>query len=281
MEHSRILQLGLVSRIVVWAILIALTIVMVLPFLWMISTSFKPPTEVIAWPPNMIPANPTLDNYAKLRTAAPFARFFLNSIIMSTLSTVGIILTSTLAGYIFSKYRFPGRNVLFGIILLTAMVPLEVYILPLFITMVDLKWLNTYQGMVAPYLIMSFGIFFMRQNIGHSIPDELLEAARMDGASDWRVFATMVLPLSKSAIGALAILAFMQAWAAFIWPLLITRRTAMYNMELGLGFFQNAFTIDFGPISAASVISFMPVLLVYFIFRKQIQRGVTLGAVKG
>jgi len=103
----------------------------------------------------------------------------------------------------------------------------------------------------------------------------------MDGASDWRVFSTMVLPLSKSAIGALAILAFQQAWAAFIWPLLVTRKVEMYNMELGLGFFQNAFTVDFGPISAASVFAFMPVLLVYFVFRKQIQRGVTLGAVKG
>jgi len=281
MEQTRVLQLGLPGRIITWTILILLSVIMVLPFLWMISTSFKPPTEVIAWPPNMIPSNPTLENYGKLRTAAPFVRFFANSIIMSTISTIGIVLTSTLAGYIFSKYRFPGRNLLFGIILLTAMVPLEVYILPLFMTMVDLKWLNTYQGMVAPYVIMSFGIFFMRQNIGHGIPDELLEAARMDGASDWRVFSTMVLPLSKSAIGALAILAFQQAWAAFIWPLLVTRKVEMYNMELGLGFFQNAFTVDFGPISAASVFAFMPVLLVYFIFRKQIQRGVTLGAVKG
>ena len=195
----------------------------------------KPPTEVTHGP-NMIPHNPTLENYAKLRTAAPFVRFFANSIIMSTISTIGIIITSTLAGYVFSKYKFPGRNLLFAIILLTAMVPLEVYILPLFMTMVDLKWLNTYQGMVAPYVIMSFGIFFMRQNIGHGIPDELLEAARMDGASDWRVFSTMVLPLSKSAIGALAILAFQQAWAAFIWPLLVTRKVEMYNMELGLGF---------------------------------------------
>jgi len=137
---------------------------------------------------------------------------------------------------VFSKYKFPLRNLLFAIILITAMVPLEVYILPLFMTMVKLKWLNSYQGMVAPYLIMSFGIFFMRQNITHGVPDELLEAARIDGASDWRTFFTMVLPLSRSAISALAILAFMQAWAAFIWPLLVTRRVEMYNMELAWAF---------------------------------------------
>jgi multiple sugar transport system permease protein len=281
MDQARVLQLGPVGRIAVWTLLIVISVIMVFPFLWMISTSFKPAPEVIAWPPRILPLDPTWENYARLRTAAPFARFFFNSLVMSTLSTAGIILTSTLAGYVFAKYRFPGRNILFAIILVTAMVPLEVYILPLFMTMVDLKWLNTYQGMVAPYLIMSFGIFFMRQNITHGIPDELLESARIDGASDWRTFATIVLPLAKSAIGALAIFAFMQAWAAFIWPLLVTRRTEMYNMELGLGFFQNAYTIDFGPISAASVVSFMPVLIVYFIFRKQIQRGVTLGAVKG
>lgn len=281
MDQARVLQLGPVGRIAVWTLLIIISVIMVFPFLWMITTSFKPAPEVIAWPPKLFPLDPTWENYAKLRTAAPFARFFFNSLVMSTLSTAGIILTSTLAGYVFAKYRFPGRNILFAIILVTAMVPLEVYILPLFMTMVDLKWLNTYQGMVAPYLIMSFGIFFMRQNITHGIPDELLESARIDGASDWRTFATIVLPLAKSAIGALAIFAFMQAWAAFIWPLLVTRRTEMYNMELGLGFFQNAYTIDFGPISAASVVSFVPVLIVYFIFRKQIQRGVTLGAVKG
>lgn len=281
MDNARVLQLGTPAKLLVWTILIALSVVMLLPFLWMISTSFKPPAEVIAWPPNLIPIHPTLDNYAKLTTAAPFGRFFFNSLLMSILSTIGIVLTSTLAGYVFSKYNFPLRDVLFVIILITAMVPLEVYILPLFMTMVNLKWLNTYQGMVAPYLIMSFGIFFMRQNISHGIPDELIESARMDGASEWRIFFTMILPLSISAISALSILAFMQAWAAFIWPLLVTRRIDMYNMELGLGFFQNAFTVDFGPIAAASVISFMPILLVYLIFRKQIQRGVTLGAVKG
>src|SRR5512142_1619793 len=119
MENSRVLQFGVAPRILVWSILILLSIIMVLPFLWMISTSFKPPTEVIAWPPNMIPIRPTLQNYAKLQTAAPFARFFLNSVIMSTVSTIGLVLTSTLAGYVFSKYQFPLRNVLFAVILIT------------------------------------------------------------------------------------------------------------------------------------------------------------------
>ena len=147
--------------------------------------------------------------------------------------------------------------------------------------MVGLKWLNSYQGLVAPYLIMSFGIFFMRQNIGHSIPNEMIDAARIDGASEWRIFRTVILPLSSSAMSALAIFAFMQAWAAFIWPLLVVKRQEMYTMELGLGLFQNRFTIEFGLISAGSVVSFIPVVVVFLLFRRNIVRGITLTGLKG
>ncbi len=281
MEEIRAMQLGPVAKVVSWIVLILLSITMLLPFFWMLSTSFKPPTEVVAWPPNMIPNEPTWANYQGLFKAAPFQRFFLNSLILSLASTVGIILTSTLAGFVFSKYDFPLKNFLFVLVLATAMVPLEVYILPLYMQIVQLKWINTYQGLAAPYLIMSFGIFFMRQNIGHTIPDELLAAARIDGASEWRIFRQIVLPLASSAMSALAIFAFMQAWAAFIWPLLIVQRQEMYTMELGLGIFQNRFTIEFGLISAGSVISFMPVVLVFLLFRKNIVRGVTLSGLKG
>ena len=213
--------------------------------------------------------------------AAAFHRFFLNSLVVSLLSTISIVFTSALAGFVFSKYRFPLRNLLFLLVLATAMVPLEVYILPLYVQMVRLKWLNSFQGLVAPYLIMSFGIFFMRQNIGHSIPNELIDAARIDGASEWRIFRTVILPLSASAMSALAIFAFMQAWAAFIWPLLVVKQQEMYTMELGLGLFQNRFTIEFGLISAGSVVSFIPVVVVFLLFRRNIVRGITLTGLKG
>jgi multiple sugar transport system permease protein len=280
-ESTRVTQLGPVGKTISMALLVLLTMVMVLPFLWMISTSFKPPPEVIAWPPNLVPHAPTWDNFFGLFAAAPFHRFFWNSLVMSVISTVSIVLTSALAGFIFSKYRFPLRNILFVLILATAMVPLEVYILPLYVQMVKFKWLNSYQGLAAPYFIMSFGIFFMRQNIGHSIPDELIDAARIDGASEWRIFRTVVLPLSSSAMSALAIFAFLQAWAAFIWPLLVVQAQEMYTLELGLGMFQNRFTIDFGLISAGSVVSFLPVVLVFLMFRRNIVRGVTLSGMKG
>jgi multiple sugar transport system permease protein len=281
MGESRILDLGPIGKTLAYILLIGIGISMVIPFLWMISTSLKPPPEVIAWPPNLIPHTPTWENYVGLFKAAAFHRFFLNSFVVSLLSTISIVFTSALAGFVFSKYRFPLRNLLFLLVLATAMVPLEVYILPLYVQMVRFKWLNSFQGLVAPYLIMSFGIFFMRQNIGHSIPNELIDAARIDGASEWRIFRTVILPLSASAMSALAIFAFMQAWAAFIWPLLVVKQQEMYTMELGLGLFQNRFTIEFGLISAGSVVSFIPVVAVFLLFRRNIVRGITLTGLKG
>ena len=236
---------------------------------------------MISWPPTLWPDNPTLENYASLRTAAPFGRFFFNSVFVATLSTLGIITTSTLAGYIFSKFRFPGRTILFILLLSTAMVPFETYLIPLYLIARNLRLLNTYAGLVGPYLIMSFGIFLMRQNIGSSIPDELLDAARIDGASEWRIFLQLVVPLSKSAISALGILAFIQAWSAFIWPLILATEREMYTMEVGLSIFQRRFTIEYGSITAGSTISILPILIIFLILRRHIIRGITLTGLRG
>jgi len=216
-----------------------------------------------------------------LTATAPFPRFFLNSMILSTISMLGILATSTLAGFIFAKYSFPGRNVLFVIILATAMVPFETYLIPLYFIIRQFRLINTYAGMVGPYLVMSFGIFLMRQSIGSSIPDELLDAGRIDGCSEWRLFGQIVVPLSKSAIGALGIFAFMQAWMAFIWPLILATTRDMYTMEVGLSAFQQRFTIDYGSITAGSTISILPVFIVFLLLRRNIVAGITLTGLKG
>jgi multiple sugar transport system permease protein len=263
------------------ALLVVGAVVMLLPFIYMIGTSFKPPTEVLTWPPTLFAVHPTWDNYLTLITIAPFPRFFLNSLIMSTVSALGILATSTFAGYIFSKHRFPGRDLLFVIILATAMVPFETYLIPLFFLIKQLKLINTYGGMVGPYLIMSFGIFLMRQSMSSSIPDELLDAGRIDGCSEWRLFRQIALPLSKSAIGALGIFAFMQAWMAFIWPLILATQREMYTMEVGLSVFQQRFTIDYGSITAGSTVSIIPVFIVFLLLRRNIIQGITLTGLKG
>jgi multiple sugar transport system permease protein len=269
------------SRALMQTVLLVGVIAMVFPFLYMIGTSFKPAPETIAWPPTILPKQPTLDNYQALTTKAPFARYFLNTLIVAIVSTLGILFTSTLAGFIFAKYRFPFRNLLFIIVLASSMVPFETYLIPLYLIAKDLKLINTYQGIAAPYLIMSFGVFFMRQAIGSSIPDELLDAARIDGASEWRIFRQIIVPLSSNAIGALGILAFIQAWTIFIWPLILATQREMFTMEIGLVAFQHSFTIDYGGMMAGSTVSILPIVIVFLLLRRQIIEGVTLTGLKG
>lgn len=253
---------------------------MILPFIWMVSTSFKPPTEVLAWPPRFVPIHPTVQNYIDAFNAAPFARFFVNSMLVSVISTVSILLTSSLSGYIFAKYEFPGRDVLFIIILATSMVPFQTYMVSFYLLMKNFGWINTYQGLVAPLLVMSFGIFLLRQNT-MGIPDELLDAARIDGCTEFSIYYRIVLPLTKPALAALAIFSFRNAWADFIWPLLVLNNINLYTMELGLGMFQHRFVVEYGSITAGSVISIFPIITVFTIFRRQITEGITLTGLKG
>ncbi len=262
-------------------ILILASVIMLIPFVWMVSTSFKPPTEVLTWPPQFIPQHPTWMNYFKVFSTIPIARYFFNSIVISAVSTLIVLGTSLIAGYIFAKFRFPGRNLLFLLILATAIVPFESYMIPFFLQMIDLKWVNTYQGIIAPYAIMSFGIFLMRQHIRSAIPDEFIDAARIDGASEWNIFRLIIVPLSISALGALGIFAFIQAWGAFIWPLLMASNRNIFNMELGLAVFQFKFSVDYGPLMAGSVLNVLPMIIVFIILRRQIIESIALSGLKG
>jgi multiple sugar transport system permease protein len=254
--------------------------IMILPFIWMFSTSLKPPTEILSWPPQLMPRTVTMYNYIQVFATAPFVRFFFNSLLMSTVSTLAIIITSTLAGYIFAKFDFPLKNILFILILATAMVPFETYMIPLYVRMVQFQWVNTFIGLVFPYLVMSYGIFFMRQNVKATIPNDLLDMARIDGVSEGGIYLKMVLPMLTGSVGALSIFAFMQSWAAFIWPLIITSTREWWTMELGLGMFQYRYTVDLGPINAGSVLSIIPVLVVFLILRRRIVQGITISGMK-
>ena len=269
-----------VSSIFAYSLLTFGALIMILPFIWMLSTSLKLPEDVLSWPPELFPKRPSLINYVTVFTTAPFVRFFLNSAAMATISTISILLTSTLAGYIFAKFNFPLKNFLFILILSTAMVPFETYMIPLYLRMVDFHWVNRFIGLVSPYLVMSYGIFFMRQNVISTIPDELMDAARIDGISEFGLFWRIILPLMSGAAGALAIFSFMQTWAAFIWPLIITSSRKLWTMELGLGMFQYRFTVDLGPINAGSIISILPVLLVFLFMRRHIMSSMTLTGMK-
>lgn len=266
--------------IIMHIVLILGGIAMILPFVWMFVTSIKPSTEVLSWPPSFIPKSPTWENYRTVLREAPFGRYFLNTLLVSTISALSILFTSSLSGFIFAKYKFPGRSVLFLVLLATAMIPLECYMISLYLLINRFGWINTYQGVVAPILVMAFGVFFMRQNI-LSVPNELLDAARIDGCSEWRIYTTIILPLSRSALGALAIFAYMQAWSFFIWPLIVINERDLYTMELGLTMFQKRFTVDYGLISAGSMIAVLPILVIFLILRRNIIEGITLTGLKG
>lgn len=263
------------------AILFLGGIIMVLPMIWMLLTSFKPAPEIAIWPPLWVPRAPTLANYSGVFDTAPFGRFFANSVGMSAVATISVALTSLLAGTVFAKYRFPMRTALFSLIIATAIVPFESYMIPLYLQLNAVGWINTYQGIVLPTLFMSFGIFLMRQHVSSAIPTDYLEAARIDGASEWWILIRVIAPLSVSAFSAIGIFAFIQAWAAFIWPLLIANDQLLFNMEVGLTAFQFKFSTDYGKLMAGSVISTLPMLIVFMILRRRIIESVALTGIKG
>ena len=278
-EYRRLRQR--IGAVVIHAILIAGAVFMLLPMIWMLATSFKPPSEIIVWPPRLLPQMPTLDNYRGLFDAIPFPRFFGNSVFLSVTSTISVVITSAIAGAVFAKYRFPGRGFLFMLVLATAIVPAEAYMIPLYIELVRIHWINTYQAIIQPTLIMSFGIFLIRQHMSSAIPAELLEAARIDGASEWWTFRRVLVPLSGSALSAVGIFAFIQAWLAFIWVILVANNERLFNLEVGLSAFQFRYSVDYGKLIAGSTLSTLPMLIVFLLLRRRIIENMALTGIKG
>jgi ABC-type glycerol-3-phosphate transport system permease component len=260
--------------------LMPFALVMVFPIVWMLLTSIKPSAETIMTPPPFLPINPTLANYAEVFVRWPFARFFLNSLIVTSVSTAFILLTSSGAAYAFAKIKFAGLGILFFVFVATIIVPFESYMIPVYLFVNQLGWLNTYNGLVFPFVIMAFGVFFMRQTI-QMIPDELIDAARIDGASEFYIYRKIILPLSSGALSALAIYAFLNVWGFFTWPLIVTTAQEMYTTELGLGMFQNQYSIEYGLISAGASVTALPLLSVFLVFQRRIIAGITLSGLKG
>lgn len=279
--HSRRHLGARIFYALVHVVLMLGAVFMVLPIVWMIATSLKSAAEIAVWPPHLLPRAPTFANFTGIFQAAPFARFFVNSVGISLVATASVAATSLLAGTVFAKYRFPGRTILFGLIIATAIVPFESYMIPLYLQLNAIKWINTYQGIVLPYLFMSFGIFLLRQHVSSAIPTDYLEAARIDGASEWWILLRVITPLSVTALSAIGIFAFIQAWAAFLWPLLIANDQLLFNMEVGLTAFQFKFSSDYGKLMAGSVVSVAPMLVVFLVLRRRIIESVALTGLKG
>lgn len=255
-------------------VLLVFGCLMLLPLVFLVSNGFKTPQEILAWPPTIVPVNPTLDNFQAVLTDTPLLRWIGNSLLFAVLSSLSILCTSAIAGYILAKFRFRSLSVVFIVVLATAIVPFEVYMIPLYFQAQALGLLNSVWGMLIGYLVMSFGIFLVRQNAIHSIPDELIEAARIDGAGEFWIFLRIVLPLLRGALGALGVLAFFQAWTAFAWPLIVASRAESYTIEVGLALFQTGFTVDLGRLSAASALVLIPSITVFVLLRKNFVEGI-------
>jgi len=261
-------------------ILAPLAFLIVFPIAWMVLTSLKPSAETILWPPRMLPQVPTLQNYYEVFVRWPFLRFFLNSLLVSGVSTIAILLTSSSAGYAFAKIKSRWLNVIFFVFIATIIVPFESYMIPVYLLVNRLGWLDSYPGLILPFIIMAFGVFFMRQTI-QAIPDELIQAARIDGCSEFAIFWRMILPLSVGPLSALAIYAFLNVWGFFTWPLIITTTQEMYKTEIGLALFQSQFFIEYGLVAAGATVTALPLLLVFFVFQRRIITAVTLTGLKG
>ncbi|KQW80033.1 sugar ABC transporter permease [Devosia sp. Root413D1] len=266
-----------------WVLFVVLLIGALLmsgPFVWMIATSFKPAADVFQFPPTLFTADPQVENYVRIFSTIPFGRAMANSLVVSVLVTLLQLITCSMAAYAFACLRFRGREVLFLIYLAALMVPSQVTLIPNFILIKSLGWIDTYQGLILPYAFSSFGTFLLRQYL-KSIPAELLEAARIDGASHAQIYLTIVLPLAKPALGALAIFTFVAQWNNFLWPLITTTKPDMQVAIVALATLQGQYNTDWPLLMTGSVIAIVPVLLVFVFGNRAFIAGLTTGAFGG
>lgn len=271
-------------RILAFAMLCAVALMMTAPFLWMLLTSLKTQQEAFQFPPSLLPARPVWENYTQLFTLVPFGRYFLNTLLVTVAVVIGQLFVCSLAAYAFARLNFMGRDALFVLYLATMMVPFQVTLIPLYLLVFQLGWVNTYWGLIAPGLSSAYGIFLLRQAF-LTVPQELIDAARMDGASEFTIYSRVFLPMNGPSLATLGVFAFLGTWTDLLWPLLIVRNPQMRTLELGLAYFQSAVPQFVQPnwplLMAAAVVVMLPVIVVYLMAQRYFVEGISLGSVKG
>ncbi len=268
------------KRGLLYLALILTSLIMLMPFYWSVTTSLKLEEFVFASPPQWWPTPATLQHYVYVLTQLSFGRYFLNSLLVSGAITAGNVFFDTLAAYAFAKLRFPGRNVIFFLLLMGLMVPFQVNLIPMYRLMSILKWLDSFAALIIPSLTSITGIFLMRQFM-NSIPDEILDSARIDGCSEFGVFAQVVFPLSLPGIATLVIITFMGAWNDFLWPRLVLSSQKVFTLPLGLTQLQSRYTSSEAQVMAGTVLVALPMILVFLMMQTRFIEGMTAGAVKG
>jgi multiple sugar transport system permease protein len=277
-NHRWLQTVGLVLGLLVLSIG---AVWMLLPLVWMLSASFMPLSEVIKVPPVWFaPAKYSLENYADVWSNIGFSRFFANSFFVAITITLAQLLTSSMGGFAFARYNFPGRTVIFVMILSTMMIPFQVIMIPLFIMIARLHLVNTYWGMIVPAIVTPFGIFMMRQFM-FSIPGALLDAARIDGATEPYIYARIVLPLCKPAIAALTIFSFLGSWDNYLWPLIVVNSKQLWTLPIAMSRFTEQYISQTHLQMAGASMMFLPVLIVFLLMQRSFVEGIALSGLKG
>lgn len=263
-----------------YVFLLVCAVVMLVPFLWMVVSSFKEQWEITAVPAIWLPHVWHLDNFAYVIRDSPLITGYKNSLIIVPIVTAVEVATSTIAGYAFAKLRFPGRDVLFVGVISTLMLPGFLIQIPLFVVMVGVGWLNTFQAMIIPFLFTPFGIFLMRQFI-LGVPTDYIDSARIDGSGEIGIIWRIVFPLTREAAAALAIFVFINSWNDLFWPLLVLRQRTMFTLPVALFTLQGDYGTYYHYVLAGATLAVIPVVIVYVFFQEHIVRGVTLTGLKG
>jgi len=268
------------SGVFLHVFLIATGFIMVAPFLWMVSTALKGPAEIFVYPPRWLPEEIHLENFARAWQAAPFGRFYLNSIVVTLIITISQVATASLAAYVFARLNFPGRDMIFYLYVATLIIPIQVTIIPLYLILNALGWLDTYQGLTVPFLANAFTVFFLRQFF-LTIPRELEDAARIDGCGRLRFLWQIMIPLARPALATITLFVFLSHWDDYLWPLIVTNSTSMRTLPIGLRYFVSEAGNQFHYMMAAALMAVAPVLAVFFAAQKQFIEGISLTGLKG
>ncbi len=261
-----------------YVLLTAGIVIVAFPFYWMVVSALKPSPEMFDL--RLVPAHPTLDNFAQVLTRTQFPRWFGNSLIVAVLTTLSIAFFDSLVGYTLAKLRFPGRTLIFVVILATLMIPTEMLVIPWYVMSSAYHWINTYWGIMFPGLMDAFGIFLIRQFVS-GVPDELLDAGRIDGVTEFGLYWRIVLPQIKPALAALCIFTFLGNWNAFLWPLIVIQTGSMRTLPVGIALFSGEAASSWNLIMAASALAVLPVLAVFALLQRQIIEGITMTGLRG
>ncbi len=263
------------GKLGVYLLLIILAVVTVFPFVWMFVTALKSPSEVFRWPIVLFPHEPQWGNFAEAWSRQPFTRFFQNTVFITIGTTLLTLFTSSTAGFAFAKYEFRGKRFLFMLILVLLMLPPQVTLVPTYLMVRSLGLVNSYFGLMIPGITSVFGVFLIRQYL-QSIPNELIDAARIDGSNDWGIYVQIILPLLKPALAVLAIFTFTGSWNSFLWPLIIADSSSMYTLQVGIAFFSGQTGTEYQLMMAVAVVSMLPVVLMYLLFQRYFVASVAL-----